>query len=80
MACFGELSGSHCLSRTHFIDFGGARSLGNCGDHIGQVFHEFSFRSLGFSHFCYRLLRDLCDHRLDFCLRICATTLCVMKK
>jgi hypothetical protein len=23
----------------------------------------FSFRSAGFSHFCHRLLRDLCDYR-----------------
>jgi len=72
MACFGELSGSHCLSRAHFIDFGGASSLGNCGDHIGQVFREFSFRSLGFSHFCYRLLRDLCDHWPWLILQLCA--------
>ncbi len=70
MACFGELSGSHC--RPHFIYFGGASSLGNCGDHIGQVFHEFSFRSPGFSHFCYRLLGDLCDHRPWLILPLCA--------
>ena len=41
MACFGELSGTHCLRRAQFIDFGGASSFGNHGDHICEVFHGF---------------------------------------
>jgi hypothetical protein len=41
MACFGELSGAHCLRRAQFIDLDGASSFGNRGHQIGEVFHGF---------------------------------------
>jgi hypothetical protein len=41
MACFGELSGTHCLCSAQFINFGRTSSFRNCSDQIGEVFHVF---------------------------------------
>jgi uncharacterized membrane protein YraQ (UPF0718 family) len=41
MACFGELSGTHCLCSAQFINFGRTSSFRNRSDQIGEVFHVF---------------------------------------